>query len=155
MTQNNFLSPLHFGFKLARTPNLEYAVQTASIPGMTLTTVDVPTPFVKIKDFGGIEYGNLQVTFKVGENLEGYLEIHNWMNTIGRPDQLSTFENLKSDCSIIVFTASKQPLFDIHFTSAYPVEIGPLNFDATQTQLQYMTVDVNFSFLRYTINTLV
>lgn len=152
MSENNFLSPLNFKFVLKRTPNVEYTIQSVLAPGVGLSQVATPTPFVPLYNAGTVNNGDLHVRFKVGENMSNYLELLDWINTLGHPDSLSQFEDLKSDCSIIVMNSSRQPNIEFKYTDAWPYNIGPLSFDTTITDVQYVTVDVSFKFNRFYIN---
>lgn len=148
----NMLSPINYAFKLARTPNVNYAVQQVSIPGMNLGTVEVPTPHIRLPFHGNISYDELRITFKVGEDLSNYLEIYNWMLALGHPDGYEQYENIKSDASVIILSSSKRPSFSVDFTDCYPVSLGTLDFDATITDLQYITIDATFKFTRFFFN---
>lgn len=143
------MSPLNFGFKLDRTPNLEFMIQGVTIPGMSLSTADVGTPFVRLPQTGSLAYDDLMITMKVNESAESYLEIIRWMNTLGHPETYETYEFLRSDCSVLVMNSAKKPIIDVQFTDAFPVYISPLNFTTTVQDVQYITVDVGFKFTRF------
>ena len=49
----------------------------------TLGTPTQPTPFKPIPLDGNLTYNNFTITFLVDENLENYLELHNWMRALG------------------------------------------------------------------------
>lgn len=150
MQQPTYLNPTGFIFTLANTPNTTFNVQSVSIPGMTLSTPEIPTPFVRIPLSGGqLSYDEFRVTFKVTEDLSSYLEIFNWMVKLGHPDSLTQFRDLKSDCSLAILDSTMHPVVKCVFKDAMPVSLGSLEFDATLTDVQYATVDATFKFLRY------
>jgi len=148
MIQNNLLSPIGFQFVLTRTPNIEYLVQNVSIPGMQLGNADVPTPFVRIVQAGNLTYDNLSVTFKISENLESYLEIFNWMEALGHPDEFDQYADLRSDAKLIILNSAKRPTFEVTFTNIYPTSISDVNFDATLGDVQYLNATATFAFDR-------
>ena len=148
--QNN-LSLLNFKFKLDITPELEYRVQKVSLPGMTLGTVDVATPFVKIPLSGNITYDTFDVTFMVGESMKEYLEIFNWMTKLGYPDRLGQYQNIVSDCSLIILNSSSRANINVRFTDAFPVGISNIEMDSTLQEVQYATATAKFRFLRWYI----
>lgn len=152
MTQNNLLSPLNFGLKINKTPNVDYMVQQVSVPGMELGTATTPSPFVPIPRPGNLSYGELRVTFKVGEDLSSYLEIFNWMNALGHPDNFDQYKPDVSDGSVIILSSAKRPIVSIDFTDMYPSSLSSLEFDSTITDIQYMTVDATFRFTRLYYN---
>ncbi len=145
----NLLSPINYAFKLARTPNMNYAVQQVSIPGMNLGSIEIPTPHIRLPFEGNITYDELRVTFKVGEDLANYLEIYNWMLALGHPDGYSQYENIKSDATVIILASSKRPSIAVNFTDCYPTSISSIDFDSTITDIQYVTVDATFKFARF------
>ena len=80
-TNPNFLSPLNFKFSIKRAPHINFFTQKISIPSLNLPSYNSPNPFVKIPEPGEhIDYGDLELTFRVDENLKNYLEIHNWIS---------------------------------------------------------------------------
>lgn len=154
MLDNNLLSPLGFAFKMKRAPNVEFQVQQVSVPGMNLGAIQTPTPFVRITDPGNITYDDLQITFLVGENLESYLEIFNWIEQLGRPDSFNQYDYEKTDASLIILNSAKRAVFDIQFTDIFPTSLSGLDFDSTITDVQYVSVTATFSFDRFYYNNL-
>lgn len=149
MAQTNFLSPINFVFKLSITPNTEYNVQHVTIPGMTLGVAQTPSPFVKIINPGNIEYDPVEVTFKVGENMADYLEIFNWMVSLGHPDSLEQYRNITSDASLVILDSSKNPSINIRFTDCFPVGLSPIEMNTTLEDVQYVTARAAFKFQRF------
>ena len=154
MLDNNLLSPLGFAFRMKRAPNVEFQVQQVSVPGMNLGAIQSPTPFVRITDPGNITYDDLQITFMVGENLDSYLEIFNWIEQLGRPDNLNQYSYEKTDASLIVLNSAKRAVFDIQFTDIFPTSLSGLDFDSTIADVQYISATATFSFDRFYYNTL-
>ena len=73
----NFLSPLNFRFQIKKAPNVNFFVQKVNIPEIAVRAPDVMNPFVKIPYPGDhLEYGIFNISFKVDEDLQNYLEIH-------------------------------------------------------------------------------
>lgn len=154
MLDNNLLSPLGFAFRMKRAPNVEFQVQQVSVPGMNLGAIQSPTPFVRITDPGNITYDDLQITFLVGENLDSYLEIFNWIEQLGRPDNLNQYSYEKTDASLMVLNSAKRAVFDIQFTDIFPTSLSGLDFDSTIADVQYISATATFSFDRFYYNTL-
>lgn len=148
MVDLNNLSPLGFQFKLNRTPNTEYHVQGVSFPGMSLGVTTIGTGFVRIPEPGNISYETFSVTFKVTEDLASYTEIFNWMVQLGHPDNLDQYKDVKSDTSLIILNNKKRPIINVKFTDCFPVYLSPIQFDTTQTSVEYVTATVSFTFLR-------
>lgn len=153
LEQNN-LSPLNYRLKLARTPQLEYRIQSIYIPGMTLGSADIPTPLgIRLPSTGELKYGDLQVSFIVGENMADYLEVFNWMTELGHPDDREQYDekNAYSDGSVLILNSSMLPCINIHFTRMFPVSLTNLELRSTLTDVQYATATAEFRFLRFYI----
>ena len=155
--QQNNLSLLNYKFKLSRAPTLEYRVQSVSIPGITLGSADMPTPYgLRIPFSGNIAYDDLSVNFLVGENLEDYLEIHRWMIANGYPDSLSQYpgqvKDTVSDVSVMILNSAMRGVVNVLFKDAFPVQLSSIDFDATLSEVQYAQATVTFRYNRYYFN---
>lgn len=151
--QNN-LSQLNFKFKLDRTPEIEYRAQSVQLPGLSLGTATVPTPFVPIPMPGNLTYDDLTVTFLVGENMKDYLSIFNWMVALGHPDNLEQYRDFRSDCSVFILDSNLKPNLQYRFTDAYPISLSGPEYDTTLTETQYVTATVTFRFTRWYIDSI-
>lgn len=152
MNQNN-LSPLNYKFSFERSPEIEYRAQRVTIPGLNLGVASQPTPFVTIPRPGNLSYDQLQIGFLASETLDGYLEIFNWMVSLGHPDRLEqhpkTDDKIYSDMNVIILNSSLNPIINVRFTNAFPTNLTPLDFDATLMEAQYQQVNVSFAFERF------
>lgn len=151
---NNLLSPINFIFKIADAPNIQYLTQKVTLPGVTLGRAEQPTPFVKLQQPGTLSYEDLRVEFKVSEGLESYLEIYNWMVTLGKPDNFDQYSNRRSDLSVLILNSAKRPVTNVTFTNAYPVNITNIDLDVTMETLQFVTAAATFNFDRMYYNSI-
>jgi hypothetical protein len=146
---NNNASKLNYKFKLSITPKVEYKVQSITIPGLTLGAPTQATPFVRINHPGNISYGNLDVSFLVGENFSDYLEIFNWMESLGYPEGLQQYENIRADCSVIILDSAMKPKLNVRFTDVFPTSLSGVDFASNLDDVQYITVSATFNFNRF------
>jgi hypothetical protein len=165
-TNKNFLSPLNFTFVLKRSPNLNFFVQKINLPSISLDSVNQNSPLLPIPFAAGqISFESLQVSFKVDEDLQNYLEIHNWIRALGFPEsneqykalssrEKATGEWVKSDITIIISNGLKQPNYDITFYEAFPISISSLDFETTDNDVDYITATTTFKYAYYTITKL-
>lgn len=165
-TNKNFLSPLGFKFQIKKSPNLNYFVQTVTLPSLSLGTVEVENPFVKIPFPGDkLNYGQLEVSFKVDEDLQNYLEIHNWLVGIGYPDNflqrrdieaapVITGEGVYSDITLVILTSSMNSNYEITYKDCYPTNLSELQFDTTSNDVDYLTCTATFAYRAYTLKKL-
>ena len=89
LKNKNFLSPIGFKLVLDKSPKMAFLCQTANIPSISVGEIDIPTRgLVQYPIDGNIKYGELTLEFLIDENLENYLELHNWMRALGTPNDL-------------------------------------------------------------------
>ena len=93
----DYASPIQFRFKMNKIPKVEFFVQTANIPGITLGTATVPTPLYDYPVPGDtINYSTLDISFLVDENLNNYKELHDWISGLGFPKNHQQFADLQA-----------------------------------------------------------
>ena len=93
----DYASPIQFRFKCGKLPEVEFACQTANIPGISLGETDFKTPLKDISMPGDkVSYGSLDISFLVDENLNNYKELHDWIIGIGFPQSHDQFKNLQA-----------------------------------------------------------
>ena len=93
----DYASPIQFRFKMAKLPKVEFFVQTANIPGISLGTATVPSPLYDYPVPGDkINYQSLDISFLVDENLNNYKELHDWISGLGFPSNHQQFADLQA-----------------------------------------------------------
>ena len=158
----NFLSPLGFRFVLTRAPNLSFNVQSITVPGLQLGEVSTPSPFLRIPNSDGLTYNPLNVSFRVGEDFDDYLEIHNWMVGLGAPESFAQYKALKdiepgnpqgvySDITLLITNSSMRPNIKVTFEDTFPISMSDLTFNTTDTDVNYLDCTVEFRYLKYKI----
>jgi hypothetical protein len=162
-TNPNFLSPLNFKFSIKRAPHVNFFVQKINLPSISLPTIDTPTPFVKIPQPGEhLDYADLTLSFRVDENLQNYLEIHNWIRALGKPKDFSEYralsqnpnytgDGLRSDLTLMILSSAKNPNYEIVFTDAYPYDISELTFDTTKSDVEFIEATATFKYVLFEI----
>jgi len=171
----SFLSPLGFKFVIKKTPHINYFVQAVSLPSISLNRSEIPTPFVKLPYAGDhVDFSDLTVTFKVDEDLKNYLEIYNWITSIGFPDsfdQYKTIDEIRrskntgnvpamsgqgvySDATLTILSSAMNPIHNITFINAFPTSVSELEFTTTDSDVNYLTSTVTFAYQKYNIESL-
>lgn len=170
LKNKNFLAPIGFKLTLEKAPKAAFLCQTANIPTIQVGEVDIPTRgLVPYPIDGNIRYGDFTVEFLVDENLENYLEIHNWMRALGTPNDLDerarwieakrpanvqktyAYKSLVSDITLIALNNNFQGTFECLFKDAFPTSLSTLSFDVTQTDTNFFTAEVTFRYTLYEI----
>lgn len=159
----NFLSPLNFNFRLKRAPNLNFFIQKVNLPGISFPSAVETNPFVNIPIAGDhLQYGDLSVTFKVDEDLNNYLEIHNWIRALTFPDNFDEYKaisknpeftgnGITSDITLIISNSVKIPNFEVNFRNAYPTSLSALSFQTTDSTVEFITATATFKYIMYDI----
>lgn len=162
----SFLSPLGYKLEIKKTPNLNYFIQAVSIPSVSLGTADVETPFTKIPFPGTrLTFGNLAVTFKVDEDMKNYLEIYNWLQAIGFPDNFEQYASIAnkgvtsgdgifSDISLVILTSAMNPNMEITFRDCFPIDLSEINLESTAEDVSYITATATFANRRFEVKTI-
>ena len=159
----NFLSPLNFKFSIKRAPNLNFFIQKASIPSISLPALEIPTMFNPIPSpYTHMEYGDFDISFKVDEDFQNYLEIHNWIRALGFPEQFEersalsrnpeyTGTGLTSDLSLIILNSAKNPNYEFVFRNAFPIDLSSIEFDTSNDDVDYVTATASFKYTLFDI----
>ena len=165
----NFLNPTGFKFILNRAPKVVFFSNQANIPGLNLGVAEQPTYLTDIPVPGDkLQFQDLRLRFLVDEDLENYLEIQHWIRGLGFPDSLKEIYdwqrsnpnapsgplNYTSDGTMNVLSSSNTPNFKVKFLDMFPVSLSDLDFDATDSDIDYLTANVTFKYTIYNITDL-
>lgn len=162
-TNKNFLSPLNFKFTIQRAPHVNFFIQKVNIPGLALTIVDVPNPIINIPFAGDhLNYEELEIIFKVDEDLQNYLEIHNWVRGLGRlnPSDYYSLQSapiyggngIRSDISLSILNSNRNPNYEIVFKDAMPISISSITFDTTMEDVNFVEATAVFRYINFDIS---
>lgn len=144
----NFLYPTGFTLKLAKIPGVEFSIQSANIPGVSLGNIERPTPHIRLQEWGNITYEQLTVSFLVDSDLGNYLEIFNWMRELGHPNSYQETRPQEHDGSLLILNKNKKPCgsIEVKFQDIFPVYLSPLNMDVSITQPEPVVATGAFVF---------
>lgn len=159
----NMLSPVGFSFHVKKLPELNFFVQSITFPGVNLPIVDQPTPFKAVPRIGDhLQYGELNVSFKINEDLGNYIEIYDWLKGLAFPDGFDQYadlaepnrqltgDGLESDAYLMVLSSAMNPIMRIDFEDVFPISLGDFTMDTRDTSIEYIETTATFKFLRYT-----
>jgi len=161
----NFLAPVGFKFSLSKFPKVDFFCNSARIPEITLGTAIQPS-YLKEIDIPGekLIYGDLSIRFLVDEQLENYVAVHNWLTGLGFPetpqqfinkttdrDGLRDFQEQFCDGSLHILNSNYNDVAIVKFKDIFPTSITSLDFDATETDINYFTAEATFKYVIYSI----
>ena len=149
-TKFDYASPTQFKFQLLKLPKVEYFCTSVNIPGVSLSNVDIATPLKSIPVPGTIlNYGDLEMSFLVDENLENYREIHGWLTGLGFPRDHKQAKTLVDAAKDRFPTGGKSDaITDAGKVTGSPMPLGPVFSDATLnvlTSKNTANIEVRFS----------
>lgn len=162
-SNKNFLSPLNFRFQIKKAPHVNFFIQRVNIPSIDLISPEPNNPFIKTPIPGEhLNFGELKINFKVDEDLQNYLELHNWIRALGKPESYEEFkaiqdkpsytgEGIYSDISVIILSSTKMPNYEIVYTDAFPIFLSELEFNTTEEDVNYITASSTFKYTYYNI----
>ena len=150
-TNLNQLNVVSFETNFLRIPGVNYFCQRVSIPGITLSTTNLSTPYANIPiECDILEFEDLTIGFIVDEDMQNYLELYNWLQSLGFPEKFPQYDNetssLKSDVNILIHTNKSNPNYSIVFKDVFPVSLGAIAFDTNATTLDPIVIDAVFKY---------
>ena len=168
LSSNNYLSPIGFVLIIEKSKKVSYLCQRAAIPTFNVGSIDVFNQGrVPIPVIGNATFDNFTVDFIVDENLENYMEIHNWMRSISGAIDDSDYFEWKSDLRPSINDKEPRPSvsagtlqvlnnnnlnnFDVVFKDLFPVNLSTLSFDVTGGDNDYFIATATFKYTLYEI----
>lgn len=147
----NFLAPTGFKLDLDIFAGVDFFCQQANIPDMTLPFTEVPTRFrsFPIAAAGGIQTGDLNVTFIIDEDLNNYMTIQNWIKKNGLYEEHSDSEAEYSNGRLQIATSNYKIAAYVFFENLFPVSLTDVKFDVADTEVDYFTADVTFKYTTF------
>ena len=162
-TNTSFLSPIGFKFQLNNFPDVNYFCQAATLPGISIGTIPVPTPLKQIELSGDeVSFEELSIRFVVDENMKNWLAIYDWIIGLGFPTaegqakykKLAATSELTTDAVLTVLTSNMNPQINFRFNECFPLNLSSISFDSSGTEVEYVTADVSFRYDVYTVENL-
>lgn len=158
----SFLSQINFRFSVKKLPTVNFFVTKAVLPGLTLENPSVKNPFTKFyAPADHIDYGELQITFKVDEDMQTWMELYNWMIGIGKPRDFSQRqqlvskngigEGLYSDGQLVILTNGRNPNVYFNFQDMIPNSLSPIELDSTASDVNFVECTVGFNYTSFTL----
>ena len=150
----NFLNPIGYLLKLEKFEGVDFFCQTANVPDVQMPTTEVASPFrnLPIIPGGGVTFGDFSVRFIVDEDLVNYNAVHKWIRDVGNADQMARTTpeaDILTNGQLHIVTSQYNPAFIVEFRDIFPVSLSGLQFDATMTDVEYITAEVVFKHQQF------
>ena len=161
----NFLSGVGFKFSLTKFPKVDFFSNSARIPELNLELTN-QSSYLKNIDIPGerLTYGDLTLRFLVDENMENYISVYNWLKGLGFPETTQQFAALNKDkdgirdpkqafCdgTLSILNSNYREVAKVKFNDLFPTSLTSLDFDATNTDVQYFTAEATFKYTIYNL----
>lgn len=156
------LSSGGFMLSIQKSPNVRFWCNQANLPGLTLGTANVGTPFMQVNTPGEtLTFDTLNVQFLIDSNMDNYYELWNWMHGLGFPESWDNFKdfaaadtrNLRgnaakvvSDATLTILNNSNVPVRNIQFIDMFPVNLTSLQMQANNSDVVYLTGEATFQY---------
>ena len=163
----NFLSGVAFKFNLAKFPKVDFFSNSARIPELSLELTSQPS-YLKTIDVPGerLTFGDFTLRFLVDENMENYISVYDWLTGLGFPETTKEFADLIKDkdgqrdakeafCdgTLRILNSNYREVAKVKFNDLFPTSLTSLDFDATNTDVQYFTAEATFKYTLYKLST--
>ena len=92
------------------------------------------------------------------------MKIHNWLKGLGYPETTEQFkkvttdedglrdrEEIYSDGSLHILNSNYNSIAIVKFSQLFPINLTSLQFEATDTDVNYFTAEVTFKYTVYNI----
>jgi len=161
----NFLSGVGFKFNLTKFPKVDFFSNSARIPELNLE-LTTQASYLKNIDVPGerLTYGDLTLRFLVDENMENYISVYTWLKGLGFPESTKEFKELTTDkdgqrdpkeafCdgTLRILNSNYREVAKVKFIDLFPTSLTSLEFDATNTDIQFFTAEATFKYTIYNL----
>ena len=161
----NFLSGVGFKFNLAKFPKVDFFSNSARIPELNLELARQAS-YLKNIDIPGerLTYGDFTLRFLIDENMENYISVYTWLKGLGFPESTQEFKDLTTDkdgirdpkeafCdgSLRILNSNYREVAKVKFKDLFPISLTSLDFDATNTDVQFLTAQATFKYTIYNL----
>lgn len=166
----DLLQSTKYRLNFERIKDTTYFCQSANLPGVSLSEVPRPTPFIDLFVPGEkMLYDTLNITFLVDEDLASWLRIHDWIRGMTFPVEFQEYSDLAkqsthsairrvnklppqySDATLTLFTNKNNPNVRVLFKDLFPVTVDSIQFSATDSADNILTASASFRFSYYNV----
>jgi hypothetical protein len=182
LENRNFLAPTGFNFVLQKAQAVDYFCQSASVPSLSMVATAQPGRLRNLPVPGDeLYYEDLTVRFLVDEEMKNYLEIHDWLRTLGFPEYYGQYDfeeqtadrgrtefasadmtnsrvtysrkdkYERSDAALQILNSNYNVIKTVVFRECFPVSLSTLTFDSVASDVQYLSAQASFKYTFYTI----
>ena len=141
----NILQNKDFRLEINRLPMVKYFLQKTNVPGISVGTANVPSPFTDVRLHGDKpEFELLTADFMIDEDLRNWEELFNWIVSYSTPESFASYASGNvtrsqlhaskySDATLFTTSNKYNGNVKFKFINLFPISISalPLNLDVT------------------------
>ena len=176
----NYSQSNQFRVSLSLFPKTQWFVVRANIPSVTLGQGVQATRLIDMPIVGDkITYDQFYFTFIVDEQLQNYMELHNWLLNIGFPERFDQFQgqvrpdgttrptgktsdpevagfgkysdrDLYSDITMHILSSKNNPVAKIKFFECFPVNLTNVEYSQQESDTTYAECTATFAYTLFT-----
>jgi hypothetical protein len=161
----SILQPTKFTFIIPDLPFAKYFCQSATLPGVSTSPVNIETPFSAIYYHGDkLVYDAFSINAIVDEELRVWEETYNWLTSLTKPEKWSQYakfeksskapRNLYYDGILTINTNANNPNLRVKFRNCHPVSLGAIQFSTSDNAGTIPTADITFRYDSFEIERL-
>jgi len=160
-TNKSCLSNNKYEFVIDRLPHVTFFIQSIVIPDVSLNGTQVPSPYVSVPIPGNIlNFGELQVTYIMDEDMKAWREIYDWMYNLGNPESQNKIGDLTqtpgrrnsvtSDATLLIKSNANNPRIKFTFKDIFPTTLGGVTLSSAEGQ-EFLTSTISFLYSHYNV----
>jgi hypothetical protein len=151
-------------------PGMTFFCQSANFPGLSLTEIPIPTPFIDFFVPGEkLVYDTLNITFLIDEQMLSWTEIHDWIRGLTFPTDFKEYFDLQKrgtsqltrvppvqkqkfqygGAILSVYSNQNNPKFRVRFNDVFPTSLSSIIFNTQDTAENIAVADATFRFSYY------
>lgn len=162
----DLLQPTKFILSFPRISSTQFFCQAVNVPGLSAGSPSQSTPFSDLPIPGDkIQYEEMNITFLVDEELQSWLQIHDWIKGLTFPKEFEEYQNLDkmsryannkkfpqyADAELITLSAGSNPKVKFHFVDVFPVSLSGFDMDIRLSSENIITASASFKYKRYDV----
>lgn len=155
-----------FKFVLNDLPHVRYFCSAVNLPGITMQEIELPNPLNRLY-YGSTKlyYDNMNLTFRVDEDLQNYREIFNWMVGITAPQSTDQFKeftevtnrgigpkvgyNIYRDSTLVTLTNVSNVNLKVFFKDIFPISLTGLEFGVENKTVTTATATFRYNWYEF------
>ena len=148
---------------MTKFPKVDFFSNSAIIPELSLELAQQASYLKNIAVPGErLNFGDFTLRFLVDENMENYQSIYDWITGLGFPETTKEFADIIKDkdgqrdpkeafCdgTLRILNSNYREVAKVKFKDLFPISLSSLDFDATNTDVQFFTAQATFKYTIY------